>query len=192
LIRDQSLDIFFLSEIKISPPSNLLLLNRLGFFLLTQVAASGSSGGLVLAWRPGVDLECFSTNKSNIFVWCYSDPPHSPWILSFVYGPHNRRDRAAFWEAFAAIGDGFETSWLYIGDFNSVLDQSKKSGGRPVDSSSNCHFKNFIDHFGMIDVGFAGNTFTWNNKRKRVEKIKERLDRGLASQLGFTFILNFL
>jgi hypothetical protein len=33
----------------------------------------------------------------------------------------------------------------------------------------------------MIDVGFARNPFTWNNNRKRVENIKERLDRGLAS-----------
>jgi hypothetical protein len=72
-----------------------------------------------------------------------------------------------------------------------VLDQSKKSGGRPVDSSSNCHFKNFIDHFGMIDVGFAGNTFTWNNKRKGVEKIKERLDRGLASPAWVHLHLEF-
>ena len=33
----------------------------------------------------------------------------------------------------------------------------------------------------MIDVGLAGNPFTWNNNRKGVENIKERLDRGLAS-----------
>jgi hypothetical protein len=138
-------------------------LNKLGFFLLTQVVAFDSSGGLVLAWRPGVDLECFSTNKNNITVWCYYDPPHSPWILSCVYGPPNRRDRVAFWEAFAAIVDGFEASWLCIGDFNSMLDQIKKRGGRPVDSTSNCPFKKFIDHYGMIDVGFAGNHFTWNN-----------------------------
>jgi exonuclease III len=56
LIRDQSPDVLFLSETKIPPPQVSATLNRLGFFLLTQVAASGSSGGLVLTWRPGVDL----------------------------------------------------------------------------------------------------------------------------------------
>ena len=50
-----------------------------------------------------------------------------------------------------------------------------------MDSSSHFPFKKFIDHFGMIDVGFVGNPFTWNNNRKGVENIKERLDRGLAS-----------
>jgi hypothetical protein len=42
------------------------------------------------------------------------------------------------------------------GGFNSVLDQYEKIGGRPIASSSNCPFRKFIDHFGMIDVGFVG------------------------------------
>ena len=57
----------------------------------------------------------------------------------------------------------------------------RKIGGRPITSSSNCSFRKFIDHFGMIDVGFAGNPFTWSNNRKCLKNIKERLDRGLAS-----------
>ena len=107
LIRDQSPDILFLSETKISPPQVSATLNRLGFFLLTQVAASGTGGGLVLYWRPGVVLECFSSNKNHITSWCYSDPLQSPWILSCVYGPPNRCDRATFWDTFDAIREGF-------------------------------------------------------------------------------------
>jgi hypothetical protein len=41
---------------------------------MCQFATVGSSGGLVLAWRLGVDLECFISNKNNISAWCYSDP----------------------------------------------------------------------------------------------------------------------
>jgi hypothetical protein len=133
---------------------------------MSQVAASGSSGGLVLSWCPGVDLECFASDKNNISAWCYSDtPPHSPWILSCVYGSPNKRDRRAFWDTFASIGEGFEASWLCIGDFNSVLDQTEKIGGRPVYSSSHYPFRSFIDHFGIIDVGFVGNPFTWVNNK---------------------------
>jgi hypothetical protein len=40
------------------------------------------------------------------------------------------------------------------------MDQSEKIGGRPVVSSSHCPFRRFINHFGMIDVEFAGNPFT--------------------------------
>jgi hypothetical protein len=98
-----------------------------------------------------------------------------------VYGPPNRRDRRNFWDSFATIGEGFEASWLCIGDFNSVVDQTEKSGDKPVESSFHCPFRNFIDHFGMIDVGFVGNPFTWSNNRQGLENIKERLDRSLAS-----------
>jgi hypothetical protein len=101
-------------------------LNRLGFFLLSQVAATGTSGGLVLSWRPGIELECFVSNNNDISALCYSDPPTSPWILFCVYDPSNISDRRAFWDSFAAIGESFEASWLCIGDFNSILVQAEK------------------------------------------------------------------
>jgi hypothetical protein len=138
LIRDQSPDTLFIPETKISPPHVFATLSRPGFFLMSQVVASGSSGRLVLPWHPGVDLECFASEKNNISAWCYFDPPQSLWILSCVYGPLNRRDRLAFWGTFAFIGEGFEATWLCIGDFNSILDQSEKIGGRPIVSSSHC------------------------------------------------------
>ena len=62
-----------------------------------------------------------------------------------------------------------------------MLDQSEKLGGKPVSSSSNCPFRSFINLFGMIDLGFARNPFTWSNNRQGLHIIKERLDRGLAS-----------
>jgi hypothetical protein len=34
----------------------------------------GSNGSLVLAWRSGVDLECFQINANTISTRCYSDP----------------------------------------------------------------------------------------------------------------------
>jgi hypothetical protein len=61
------------------------------------------------------------------------------------------------------------------------LDQSEKLGGRLVASSSLCPFKGFIDHFGLVDLGFSGNPFTWSNSRQGNDSIKERLDRGIAS-----------
>jgi hypothetical protein len=148
---------------------------------MCQVAPLGSSGGLVLSWRTGVDLECFSSNKNTISAWCYSDPPQSPWILSCIYGPPDQRDKTVFWDTFTDVGDQFASPWLCIGDLNFVLDQSEKQGGRLVASSSSCPFKQFIDHFGMVDLGFAGNPFTWCNNRQGQASIKERLDRGLAS-----------
>jgi hypothetical protein len=141
----------------------------------------GSKGGLALSWRPGIDLECFISTKNNISAWCYSDPTHTPWILSCIYGPPGLRDKPAFWDSITTISDNFVSPWMCIGDLNFVLNQSEKQGGRLVASSSSCPFKKFIDHSGLVDLGFAGNPFTWCNQRQGHANIKERLDRGLAS-----------
>jgi hypothetical protein len=44
-------------------------------FLMSQAPLIGSSGGLLLAWRLGVELEYFLVNTNTISAWCYSDPP---------------------------------------------------------------------------------------------------------------------
>jgi hypothetical protein len=62
LIRDQSLDVMFLSETKISHPS--LYCFEQAWFLPHDLG-----GGLVLTWRPGVDLEYFISNTNNISAW---------------------------------------------------------------------------------------------------------------------------
>lgn len=46
------------------------------------------------------------------------------------------------------------------GDFNVVLDQVDKLGGKPVASSSNDSFRDMIDTNGLIDMGFCGYSFT--------------------------------
>jgi hypothetical protein len=63
------------------------------------------------------------------------------------------------------VGKDYYGHWLCIGDFNMILFQSDKYGGRPYASSSTDAFHGFLDSFGMIDLGFSGNPYTWTNKR---------------------------
>jgi hypothetical protein len=62
-----------------------------------------------------------------------------------------------------------------------ILSQSKKYGGRPFACSSNDPFHSFFDSFGMIDLGFCGNPFTWSNKHHDHHLIKKHLDRGIVN-----------
>jgi hypothetical protein len=68
--------LMFSSSLKTqSSISNLFYSQQLGFFLLTQVPFASSNSGLVLAWHPGIDFECFITNKKNISAWCFFGSP---------------------------------------------------------------------------------------------------------------------
>jgi hypothetical protein len=148
---------------------------------MMHVALTGSSGGLVLAWLAAIDLECFISNKNNITACFYSDPSVSLWILSCIYSPPSIKDKFKFWDSLTFVGEDFVSPWLCIGDFNFVLDQSEKLGGRPIASSSSYPFRNFIDQIGLIDLEFAGNPYNWCYNKQGLATIKERLDRSLAS-----------
>jgi hypothetical protein len=71
--------------------------------------------------------------------------------------------------------------WLCIGDFNTITAQSDKLGGRHFNGSFSNNFCNFMNTFGMIDLDFIGNPYTWSNHRQGHNLIKERLDLGVAS-----------
>lgn len=46
------------------------------------------------------------------------------------------------------------------GDFNAILEQKEKMGGKPFTSGSQCRFKQLIDELGLIDLGFIGYPYT--------------------------------
>lgn len=104
-----------------------------------------------------------------------------PWMISFVYGPLYQKHTSDFWNVLAQFGEAHIVPWLCIGDFNDITAQSDKFGGQPVNCSFSNHFSSFMDSFGMIDLGFSGNPYTWSNHRQGCSLIKERLDRGIAT-----------
>ena len=133
--------------------------------MMSHASPSSSKEGLLLAWHHGVDIECILASINIINVWYYSDPPNKPQLLSCIYGPPEKHNKAKFWDFLLDVGKGYHRPWMCIGDFNTILSQSEKYGGRPYACSSNDAFHGFLDSFGMINLGFGGNPFTWSNKR---------------------------
>lgn len=89
--------------------------------------------------------------------------------------------QAVFWDSISSIGEKYSEAWLCIGDFNMILDQSEKIGGRPFACSYIDLFCSFVNYYAMVDLGFFGNPYTWSNNREGGHLIKERLDRGFPS-----------
>jgi len=190
-IRKFDPNILFLSETKTNPTVVCNILNSLGFFLMAHAPPIGTKGGLLLAWQNGVELECFITNVHTISAWCYSDPIHSPWMLSCVYGSPYHHNKDQFWDNLMDLGANFSGAWLCIGDFNMILDQSEKTEGLPYACSSRDFFRNFMNTQGMVDLGFSGNPFTWSNHREGRHQIKQRLDRRVASTSWISLFPSF-
>jgi hypothetical protein len=88
---------------------------------MSHVSPIGSKGGLLLAWRYGVDLECFSSTVNTINALSYSDLPNNPWLLTCIYKPPKKINKSIFWDSILNEGKDYHGPWLCIGDFNMIL-----------------------------------------------------------------------
>lgn len=131
--------------------------------------------------RVGIDFKPISASRNIITVIFYSHPNADPCLCSLVYGPPNYKPKAEFWECLNSVAASFAGAWLCPGDFNRIVSQDEKPGGRPFNSSSPPGLAQLIQSHSLIDLGFADNKFTWSNKRENKANIKERLDRGIAN-----------
>ncbi|KAK3231837.1 hypothetical protein Dsin_003718 [Dipteronia sinensis] len=73
-----------------------------------------------------------------------------------------------------------ESTWMCIGDFNEILLDSEKEGGADRKQVLMDNFRHTLDHCRLEDLGFSCRKFTYSNKRKGLDHIQERIDRGVC------------
>lgn len=69
----------------------------------------------------------------------------------FCYCLAERGLRKDFWKTLAICFQSGLDAWLCIGDFNDVLDQNEKYGGRRVSLKTNFFLRSFLNEVGGID-----------------------------------------
>ncbi|KAL5819414.1 hypothetical protein ACOSQ4_023256 [Xanthoceras sorbifolium] len=62
------------------------------------------------------------------------------------------------------------------GDFNEILKDEEKLGGSCRNSGAMARFRRAVDDCNLMDMGFRGDRFTWNNRQFNGGLIQERLD----------------
>ncbi|KAK4836946.1 hypothetical protein QYF36_001576 [Acer negundo] len=67
-----------------------------------------------------------------------------------------------------------DLQWVCSGEFNELLSASKKRGGLVKPVSDMVTFRQAINDCDIIDLGFSGLNFTWNNRRKGNNNIQQR------------------
>lgn len=69
-----------------------------------------------------------------------------------------------------------------MGDFNEILHQSEKYGGKGWNRRLMKDFQSTLIGCELVDLGYRGPKFTWNNGRGGDDFIQERLDRVVANE----------
>ena len=143
------------------------------------VPSNDRGGGLALLWKKEVDVwvDSFSNYHIDSIVHGGSE---NAWRLTSFYGEPDTNHRSEGWNMLRMLSSKPKLPWCCLGDFNELLEVGDKRGGALRAHSLMQDFREGLDHYGFVDLGFLGLEFTWHGRR-RGEWILERLDRGVAN-----------
>ncbi|KAF5451994.1 hypothetical protein F2P56_027039 [Juglans regia] len=158
---------------------------RIGFTNCMAVSSEGRSGGLALYWNNNSQLEILNFSKHHIHALVTNkegdDREGVSWYLTGIYGHPEASRRLETWNMIKSLAVTSDRGWLMMGDFNEILSNYEKRGGRIRQECQMRDFRQFLDECEMMDLGFNGNQFTWWNGRDQQHSICERLDHFLAN-----------
>lgn len=89
---------------------------------------------------------------------------NNSWLMSAIYARPRYTKRCLLWDNLSKVAKLHTFPWIIAGDFNEVLMDGDKFGGRPVNISKTINFQDCLNNCGMIDLGFSGLRFTWTNR----------------------------
>ncbi|XP_071933853.1 uncharacterized protein [Coffea arabica] len=104
--------------------------------------------------------------------------------FSAVHAATTREKRQDLWAGLLQCKPS-HGPWLVCGDFNVVIGEEEKKGGRPFTVAEATEFVTFMRPAGLVDGSFSGSRFTWCNNRHGRARIWKRLDRLLMNMECF-------
>lgn len=102
---------------------------------------------------------------------------NSSWLFTAVHASPGIAERHILWNNLIKTAELHNMPWVLAGDFNEPLLEEDKFEGRAMSISRSLLFKECLDKFNMIDIGFSGPRFTWTNRREIQALIQEQIDR---------------
>ena len=150
-----------------------------GFFVTETI---GYAGGLCLLWKKEeVEVFVLAATEQEIHATikvCNSD---FTWLISSIYASPRLAERKILWANLSQVALLHNLPWLLLGDFNEILCENDKLGGRQINLNRALEFKSCMDDCNFLDLGFSGPKFTWSNRRQISDLILERIDRCFAN-----------
>lgn len=146
---------------------------------LFTVSNESRGGGLAMLWRGrnNVWVDSFSSYHIDVIV---NGGSENAWRLTGFYGEPDTSIRNEGWNMLRMLSSKPKLLWCCFGDFNGLLQLQEKRGGPPRAHSLMQNFRDVLDLYGFVDLGYSGPEFTWHGRRQG-ELVWERLDWGVAN-----------
>ena len=180
LVKSQGPKILFLMETKLDVHEMELIRIKLQFKYCFIVPSLGRSGGLALLWMDDVQLTILNYSINHIDAQvCLQGA--LLWRFTGFYGnPITHRCRES-WALLEKQDSRMTLPWLLMGDFNEILSSDERFGESVSSQRSMFEFGEVLNRCSLVDLGYRGYPFTWDNGRYAEAYIQKRLDRAVAS-----------
>ena len=180
LVKSQGPKILFLMETKLDVHEMELIRIKLQFKYCFIVPSLGRSGGLALLWMDDVQLTILNYSINHIDAQvCLQGA--LLWRFTGFYGnPITHRCRES-WALLEKQDSRMTLPWLLMGDFNEILSSDERSGESVSSQRSMFEFGEVLNRCSLVDLGYRGYPFTWDNGRDAEAYIQKRPDRAVAS-----------
>ncbi|KAH0743252.1 hypothetical protein KY290_031245 [Solanum tuberosum] len=99
-----------------------------------------------------------------------------------VYARFDALERLELWEELEEIPGNNQDLWLVGEDFNVILNEEEKQGGRELTQYEAMDFSQCIHNCALSEIRYSRSKFTWWNGRIEEHCIFKRLDRVLCNQ----------
>ncbi|KAK1390808.1 hypothetical protein POM88_018986 [Heracleum sosnowskyi] len=127
-----------------------------------------------------IDFSLVSCSKNHI-CWDVVKKGVAPWrFVGFMVWPDSS-NKYRTWELIRNLCEESIKPILLGGDYNEILVYEEKEGGADRERREMGCFREVMDECGIGDLGFKGQWFTWERGNTLELRVRERLDRFLAS-----------
>ncbi|XP_071933724.1 uncharacterized protein [Coffea arabica] len=150
---------------------------QLRFEQCEVVESMNKAGGMMVMWNYEVTVVEIKTTAFTMELHIMDTDKNEDWWFIGIYASIDDQIRRKQWEAVQRRNVLWGPRWIITGDFNNITSNEEKWGGRKREQGSFKDFTNFIEHNGLIDIGFEGNPWTSSNHWPHEGEIKQRLDR---------------
>ncbi|KAL0001323.1 hypothetical protein SO802_015104 [Lithocarpus litseifolius] len=134
--------------------------DRIQFDKKLFVPRVSNGGGLVLYWKISVEIDIVSSSVNHIDV-IVNKNSGDPWRFTGFYGEPETHKRQESWDLLRSLYGQSSLLWLCVGDFNEIVKQSEKLGGRLKSYAQMQIFRDALDECELMDLGFKGFPYTW-------------------------------
>jgi len=106
----------------------------------------------------------------------------SPTYIAAIYAFTLYTNRRELWTDLSTLLQNNHGLWMFIGDFNSILGNHEKRGGRIPLQIACYEFLHWTNVNSLIHLETNGAQLTWTNKREGGAFIAQRLDRAICNE----------